>query len=75
MTMDQPKSYVIAAKRGLAPPADWQQRLAAIAGVEVSGATAQRAHFAATSAALDQVRAELSPWFHVEESVERKPAG
>jgi hypothetical protein len=70
------KTYVMALKYGSAndPPPDWKERLASIQGVSsVAGTLPNRAHFTATSEAAQEVRAQFSHSFHVEEVVERDP--
>lgn len=72
--MAETKKYIIAVRRGQEPGADWTHRLAAIEGVEVTGSSAKRAQFTASSRALEQVRGEFSSC-HIEESFERKTQG
>jgi hypothetical protein len=67
--MNGQKRYVMARKRGFPddPAPDWKERLMSIDGVQVTGATGDRAHFRATPQAIDRVAAEFSPHFTIEE--------
>jgi hypothetical protein len=69
----EPKKYIIAPRRGGAnpPPADWQQRLASIAGVKILGSTAYQAQFLADEPTTAKVRSELGEFCHIEEGAER----
>jgi hypothetical protein len=55
------------------PAEDWQQRLAQIEGVTVTGKAPAQVHFTATDEAIDKVRQEFPPSFLIEEAAERQP--
>jgi len=69
------KRYVIAVRddKRSEMPIDWQQRLAAIEGVSMEGATDHRAQFTAGPEALREVQSQFGECCHIEELAARGP--
>ena len=69
------KQYAIAVRHDLAAyaPADWQAQLAAIPGVSIQGATANRAQFLASDETIPIVKSQLGEYFIIEEVMSRGP--
>lgn len=69
------KRYVIAVRHDKRSemPIDWQQRLAAIEGVSMEGATESRAQFTAGPEAIREVQSQFGECCHVEELAGRGP--
>jgi hypothetical protein len=63
--------YVVAVKRESrgSVPADWHERLKALAGVRVLGLGPARAQLEVEPGALEQVRAALGPGFLIEKAI------
>jgi hypothetical protein len=72
--MSEPKPFAMALKFGRdQAPSDWQQRLANMHGVSVTGTSEKRAQFTATPEAAEAVKSAFAESFHIEELVGRKP--
>jgi hypothetical protein len=69
------RKYVIAVRydKRSEMPTDWQQRLAAIEGVSIEGATNNRAEFVANPETLRKVESLFGECCHIEEAAERGP--
>jgi hypothetical protein len=70
------KGYVLAVRHNAARQvgADWQQRLAGIPGIQITGGSERRVQFVAEDEeALARVRANFGPEFILEDLVSREP--
>jgi arginase family enzyme len=69
------KKYVIAVRHDKRSemPIDWQQRLAAIEGVSMEGATDNRAQFEAGPEAIREIQSQFGECCQIEELAGRGP--
>jgi hypothetical protein len=68
------KHYILSPKRGSNPPPEnWHQKLAAIEGVSLLGATPHQAQFLADATSVEKVRSEFGASYHLEEVATRGP--
>ncbi len=70
----EPSRYIVALRRDQQAdaPADWVERIGALKGVSVVGATAKRAQVAADDDGIQRLRDALGSYTHIEPVIKHR---